>query len=137
MAENASAPKREPEHKANNNRKPENKFEAFQEKGFDGFSEYAKGHIKDTVAYGLLLLGIIWMLFQPLLGGILIGLVAGFYFSNEALRFIKSYKETLNTQGLERAIIAGGVAFAFFIMAPGIFIGAAIMVGLKILLKAE
>jgi hypothetical protein len=99
--------------------------------------DYAKHNTKDTVAYILLLFGLIWMLFLPLQGGILVGLVVGFYFSKELLGFIKEYNHFVEDQGYAKSIILGGGLLALFILAPGIFLGVAIMVGLKYLFRAD
>lgn len=98
---------------------------------------YAQTHTKDTIAYILLILGILWTFFSSLYGGILIGLVVGFYFSKEISFLLKSYTEFVERIGTSRSLILGGAAIAFFIAAPGIFIGMAIMVGLKIALRAD
>jgi hypothetical protein len=103
----------------------------------DNLMSYAKTHIQDTVAYILLVSGIIWIFFNSFYGGILVGLIAGFYFAQEVLEIINSFDRFLDKKGMAKNLILAGTLLALFILAPGIFIGAAIMVGVKYLLKSE
>lgn len=103
----------------------------------DNLIQYAQNNVQDTIAYALMAIGIIWTFFHGFYGGILIGLVAGFYFSKEIVKLIKNYNDFIEEQGTARSLIAGGTALALFIAAPGIFIGAAIMIGLKVMLRAD
>lgn len=103
----------------------------------ESFLEYARTNTQDTIAYALMIIGLIWFLIHGFSGGILIGLVAGFYFSRELTELLKSYNEFIEAQGIPRSLILGGTLVALFIAAPGVFVGAAIMVGLKIMLRAD
>lgn len=96
---------------------------------------YAKTNTQDTIAYVLLLLGIIWIFLNSFYGGILVGLVAGWYYGTELITFAKNANETINVMGIPRALVLGLTLVAFFILAPGIFIGAAIAAGIKQVLK--
>lgn len=98
---------------------------------------YAQNNTQDTIAYVLLLFGVIWMFFQGFYGGVLVGLIVGFYFFKELIQFVRGLNHYIEEQGLAKSIILGGGLFALFVMAPGIFVGTAIMVGLKFMLKAE
>jgi len=104
---------------------------------FEGLFEYAQAHTADTIAYLLMIAGIIWILFQNFYGGVLVGLVAGYYFHREVIQLVKSFEQFIEEQGLARSLIMGGTLFALFIMAPGIFVGAAIMIGLMLIIKKE
>lgn len=99
--------------------------------------DYARGHTQDTLAYVILVVGILWSLFQGLYGGLIVGLVAGYYFSKELTPFFKSYQKYIEELGTARSLIFGGTLLALFIAAPGIFIGVALMIGLKILLRLD
>jgi hypothetical protein len=103
----------------------------------DHIIKYAQSNTQDTIAFALLLLGILWSLFHGFYGGVLVGLVAGFYFSREILELIKSYNDFVKEQGTPRTLILGGTLLALFIAAPGFFVGLAIMVGLKIMLRTD
>ncbi|CCB91643.1 putative membrane protein [Waddlia chondrophila 2032/99] len=106
-------------------------------KNIESILEYARNNTKDTVAFVLLIIGILWMLGQPFNGGILVGLVVGFYFSKEFISYVKDFNSHLEEQGLAKTVILGGGALALFFLAPGIFIGVAVMAALKYLLKSE
>jgi len=98
---------------------------------------YAQAHTKDTVAYVLLILGIVWFFFHSFYGGLLIGVVSGFYFTDELMQFLKSVNDLVEEQGIARSLICGGTLLAFFIAAPGIFIGAAIVVAMTQLINPK
>lgn len=104
---------------------------------FESVLNYAKTHTQETVAYILIAIGLIWMIFNHFYGGILVGLVVGFYFSKEILHVIRSFNQFQEEQGTARTVILGLTLLALFLLAPGIFIGAAIMAGLKFMLRAD
>lgn len=103
----------------------------------EGLMSYAKTHTQDSIAFILLGLGIIWIFFNPFYGGILVGLVAGYYFAPEVLKIINTFDRFLNKEGAPKNLILAGTLLALFILAPGVFIGAAIIIGVKYLLKSE
>ncbi|NGX41904.1 MAG: hypothetical protein K940chlam7_00178 [Chlamydiae bacterium] len=142
MVEKLEDSDKETEEKEEKKEEPKTKFtETFEalkkNENIESMISYTKTHTTDTIAYVLIILGIVWMLFQPQWGGMLVGLVAGFYFSKEVVSLIKSFNEFVEEQGVARSLILGGVVIAFFLMNYGFFIGAAIMIGLKVMLKAE
>ncbi len=96
---------------------------------------YFKNHTRETISYVLLILGLLLLFFEPVYGGLLIGIVAGIFFGNEIVSFIKNWKTTINSQSqyseVARNLILAGLALAFFISAPAIFLGAAISIGIK------
>lgn len=108
-----------------------------QNENIESLMNYAKNNVQDTVAYILMIFGILWMFFQWFYGGLLIGLVTGFYFSKELIHLIKFFNDFVEEQGVSRSLILGGLAVALFFSNPGIFIGIGIMVGLKVMLKQE
>lgn len=95
----------------------------------DDIVTYAKTHTKDTIAYVLIVLGIVWLFFKPFYAGLLIGAVVGFYFAKEISAQIKSANDYIEQQGMAKSLILGGTLLALFISAPGIFIGVATVVG--------
>lgn len=127
----------ETEEKDENNRFSETIENLKKNKNVDSLLTYAQNNTQDTVAFILLIIGILWMLAQPFNGGVLVGLVVGFYFSRELIGFVKNFNGYMEDHGYAKAIILGGGALALFVLAPGIFIGIAIMTALKFLLKAE
>ncbi|EFB40298.1 hypothetical protein [Parachlamydia acanthamoebae] len=97
----------------------------------DTFYGFAKKNTRDTAAYVLLLIGIIWSFFNSFYGGVLVGLVAGAYYSEEILTFIKSIKEEIEEYGTASSLILAGTLLAFFVASPGIFLGGTIVIALK------
>lgn len=94
-------------------------------------SNYFQPSTKDMIAYVLLILGIILLFVSHLYGGALIGIVAGVYFSNEIIGLLKNANHLIEEQGLARSLILAGLALAFFISAPAIFVGAALVIALR------
>lgn len=129
----------EPERKEdeNGNRFSETIENLKKNKKVDSVLEYARHNTRDTVAFALLIIGILWMLGQPFNGGVLIGLVVGFYFSKELIGYVRDFNSYLEEQGPAKTVILGGGALALFFLAPGIFIGVAVMAALKYLLKSD
>lgn len=107
--------------------------DTFEKLKQEGLYTYAKSNTRDTIAYILLVIGLILLFFAPFYGGILIGLVIGLYFANEILAIVTNINEFIDRQGAVRSLILGALALAFLIAAPSIFIGAAITVLAKFL----
>jgi ABC-type multidrug transport system fused ATPase/permease subunit len=108
-------------------REEKNKFEG----KIESFYDYAKQNKWDTTAYVVLLLGLILMFFIPFIGSLLVGLIAGLYFSKEIVYAAKNAKQLIYEAGNVRSLVFLGTALAFLIAAPGIFIGAAIVASIK------
>lgn len=102
-----------------------------ENKNTDNLIDYFKTHARETTAYILLVLGILLLFFNPLIGGILVGIITGIYFGDEILDYILNWKKRSQNQGIARHLISAGIALAFFISAPAIFLGAAIAIGIK------
>ncbi|MCB1118345.1 MAG: hypothetical protein KDK65_00125 [Chlamydiia bacterium] len=99
--------------------------------------EFAQSNTRDTIAYILMIVGIVLFLFQPHYGGTIIGFLGGLYFSTEILAIVRSFNTHLDHTGLVKSLIAGGVLLGLLIAAPSIFIGCAIAVAAKFLLVPE
>lgn len=84
---------------------------------------YAKANTKDTIAYILLIIGLILLFFHPHYGGFLIGIIAGLYFSEETIFIATHFNELINEQGLVRVLVLAALLVGLFIMAPAIFLG--------------
>lgn len=108
-----------------------------QNEQIESLYRYAQDNTRDTVAYVLLILGIIFLFFKPLWGGALIGLVVGIYLYNEIITLIKNINGFIEEQGMVRSLVLGGMFLGFFISAPMIFVGAAIGLGFKHLIGSK
>jgi hypothetical protein len=96
---------------------------------------YAKNNTQDTIAYILMLFGIIWIFINSFYGGILVGLVTGWYYGTDIVAYVKNANQMIDELGVPRALVLGLTLVAFFVLAPGIFIGAAITSAIKQVLK--
>lgn len=97
--------------------------------------EYLKGNYRETLAYALLIIGILLIFFAPGYGELIVGLIAGIYFNTEIIAYFIQWKSGIYTKDVSRHLISAGVIIAFFIVAPVIFLGIAIAVALKQLLS--
>lgn len=101
----------------------------------DNLVDYFKEHSRETISYILLLVGILMIIPWPLYGGILVGIVGGIYFGDAIIDYIKSWKSSVSSTSsyniISRHIVLLGIAIAFFLTSPAIFIGAAIAIGIK------
>ena len=129
--------------------KNDDKKESFQSKlsdtfenlkkseNFENFYQYATHNVRDTIAYALLIVALVLLLFVPFWGGLIIGLVGGVYFSDEIISMVQNFNTIIEQQGISRSVILGVTLLAFFISAPAIFIGAAVAMGIKRLFVPE
>ena len=99
----------------------------------DHVVEHLKNHPREVISFVILVVGIILLFFQPVIGGILVGLIAGIYFSDEIISYIADWSRDVDEYAFTKHIICFGIALAFFIAAPAIFVGIAIAIGIKLL----
>lgn len=98
----------------------------------DDLLTYFQNHMRETIAYVLLLVGILLLFFYNVYGGIIVGIIAGIYFGDDIINRISQAKNDIaQSKGIPHHLIAAGIAVAFFIEAPAIFLGAAIAIGVK------
>jgi hypothetical protein len=95
-------------------------------KNLEGAIEYAQSNKRDTVAYVLLALGVFWLLFQPFYGGLLVGFIAGVYFSKDLAKFARDLPNCVEIFGFTKSVVAGATFLALLLLSPGILVGAAI-----------
>jgi membrane-bound ClpP family serine protease len=103
----------------------------------DSLYKYAQDNTRDTVAYILLILGIILLFFKHLWGGALIGIIVGIYLYDEIMAIVQNLNGFIEEQGMVRSLVLAGVVLGFFISAPMIFIGGAVGLGIKHLVGNE
>lgn len=106
-----------------------------EEKGFTRGNDvwsYAKMNRDQTITYVLLVLGLLLLLFvNGFLGGLIIGMVAGYYFASEIISYIRNIGHIVKGQDQLRYIVITAVLLGLFISAPSIFIGALIVAAFK------
>lgn len=103
----------------------------------EGIYNYASSNTRDTVAYILMIVGIVLLFTNTFYGGLLVGLIFGYYFSQELLKYSRSINDLIEEQGMVRSLIFGGLLLALFISAPAIFIGTGLAIVLKQILSPE
>lgn len=101
----------------------------------DSVVSYAQEHTIDTIAYVILLIGLIWMFTNPFVGAGIVGLVIGYYFSKELVDLVKGANSKIEEHGLAKSIVFAGAALLLLWNLPGLVIGAAIAASLSVVLK--
>lgn len=101
----------------------------------DNLVDYFKDHSRETISYILLIAGILMIIPWPFYGGLLVGIVGGIYFGDAIINYIKNWKGNVSSTGnysvTSRHLVLLGVAIAFFLTSPAIYIGAAVAIGIK------
>ena len=90
---------------------------------------------RDTVAYVVLVLGLLLLPWLPLYGGALVGIVFGVYFSDEMLNRVKGFRSFLEKEGMAKSMVCAGAVLALLITVPTLVLGAVAAVGVLTLLK--
>lgn len=98
---------------------------------------YAKSNQRDTLSYVVMVGGIIISFFRPWIGGALIGLIIGLYFADEIVNFLLNFRAFIDEKGLVKALILVGALIALFVIAPTIFLAAAALIGLKLVINPK
>lgn len=105
-------------------------------KRMDELYRYAVSDKVQTITYILLILGLLLMIFyNNLLGGLIIGMVTGFYFASEIIYAIRNVGQVIGRQDYVRYIVLAAFFLGLFIAAPGIFIGSIIVAAFKQLIE--
>ncbi len=104
---------------------------------YDYKNLFSPSSTRDIVAYILLACGIILMLFQPIYGGLLIGIVTGVYFAPEMIARLRNIEGIIEEEGVARSVILAVLFLALFIALPSVFIGMAIIVAIRLFIKDE
>ena len=87
---------------------------------------------EEIIVYTLLGIALITLLFfNGLLGGLIIGGIAGYYFAEKMIYFLRNVSQTFVGKDQLRYVILSVLGIALFISAPGIFIGALIAAAFK------
>ena len=103
----------------------------------EGIYNYATNNTRDTIAYILMIIGIVLLFSYLFVGGFIVGLIFGLYFSNELTHLLRSLNDLIEFHGMVRSLIFGGLLLALFILAWPIYIGAAVALGAKHILFPE
>ncbi|MDP1880567.1 MAG: hypothetical protein Q8K60_06480 [Parachlamydiaceae bacterium] len=120
--------------------KREEKKDAFEEKVRENLqdardskssalNDYTNYTVHQIITYILLVLGLILFIFNNLIGGLIIGIVVGYYYSNDIIVYLRNFRYL--TSDHLRFVTLIFLLIALFIAAPGIFVGAAIVAAFR------
>lgn len=111
--------------------KPSNDNKGPSNLNADHIISFVKTHSRESIAYVLLVLGIVLLLFDNIYGGILVGIVTGIYFGDNLVNYIVNWKLSLDSKDMTQNIVLAGASVAFLITSPAIFLGIAISIAVK------
>jgi membrane-bound ClpP family serine protease len=101
---------------------------------FETFTDYIKNNTKDSIAYVVMVIGILLMLFDPYspYGELIVGIIFSLYFINELTFVTKNIKDFVEEYGLVKSLVLGGALLALFIKVPFFFIGLAAVIAIQL-----
>lgn len=104
------------------------------ESSFDAFMDYLRDNTKDSIAYVVMVVGILLMLFEPYVpyGSLAVGIIFSLYFGNEISFIVTNIKDFVEEYGLVKSLVLGGTLLALFIKVPFFFIGVAAVIAIKL-----
>lgn len=97
-------------------------FTAYSKKPENIFKNSYKQRINYFI-YALLVAALITMFIFPLVGELLIGIVAGYFFKKEVFYCVSQVDDFFTTQNQLRFAVLSAILISLIIKAPGIFIG--------------
>ena len=91
-----------------------------------------------VATYGLLIIGLLMIVFSNIFGGgLLVGLVGGYHFAPEIAFYLRNIHNIFSTQGQLRAVALAGLILGFLLTTPGIVIGAVIAAAVAHMINGE
>lgn len=94
------------------------------QKTVDKVREYSKKNVADTIAYAILLLGVLLTIFTYHAQGLfIVGLVGGFYFGEEHFAVLQGIVNVDNRNKFFPAVIMVGVLIALLVVALPLVLG--------------
>ncbi len=92
-------------------------------KEIQGLIQFVRENRWESISYVIMFGGLILSIFDPFLGGILVGLILGIYFSQEIIDKSICFKEMIVRDGIFRGFIIIAAVLALLIEAPGLLLG--------------
>ena len=117
------------------NHTKENRSSVEKSRSWTSFWIFMKSHTGDAVAYSLLAAGLVICFFETFVGGMLVGLITGLYFSHTFISAFHHFQELLLKEGIFRGFIIVISLAAGIISAPGLILGALLGAVIRPLLK--
>ncbi|MCE5294439.1 MAG: hypothetical protein LLF94_07490 [Chlamydiales bacterium] len=88
-----------------------------------GFFAFVSDNLWESISYVIMFAGLILSIFNPFIGGSLVGIILGIYFSQEVIDRAMSFKDLIIKEGIFRGFIVIAAVLALFILAPGLVLG--------------
>ncbi len=88
-----------------------------------GAIDVVKNNMGDTIAYAILIGGLLLSFFHPFFGGMPVGFVMGLYFSKKVFLMTAEFREYISHEGIFRGFIIVASIAALAISAPGLCLG--------------
>lgn len=88
-----------------------------------GFMSFVSDNKWESISYVVLFAGLILSIFDPFLGGSLVGVILGIYFSQEIIDRSMAFKELVVREGIFRGFIVIAAVLALLLEAPGLLLG--------------
>lgn len=104
---------------------------------YDALFDYVKENTKDTIAYVLMVIGLLLMLFGVYWGDFLIGVIFSLYFVNEITFALTHTKEFIEEYGLVKSLVLAGTLLGIFFKVPFMFLGIAIVAVIRMFVWPE
>lgn len=106
---------------------------------FDALMDYIKNNTKDSIAYIVMVVGILLMLFDSYApyGGLAVGIIFSLYFASELIFVVTNIKDFIEEYGVVKSLVLGGTLLALFIKAPFFFIGMAAVIAIQLFVWPE
>jgi hypothetical protein len=89
----------------------------------ENFFQFLKKNKWEIFAYVVLIIGLLLTIYEPFIGGLLVGAILGIYFSEKTKDALSGFKDFLSHEGIFRGFILVAGAIALFIASPGLCIG--------------
>lgn len=99
------------------------------------FFNWIKERWLECIAALLMILGLIFAIFQPHTGGALVGLGFGLIFYDEIHLFFSKIKEYATKSGLFKTLMLSGVFLFLLISTPGFVIASLVALAIMVLLQ--
>lgn len=85
--------------------------------------DMAKNNIGDTIAYVILIVGLMFSFFHSFYGGLPVGFIMGLYFSKKVTELSNQFRDFISHEGIFRGFIVVASLAALVISAPGLCLG--------------
>lgn len=97
------------------------------------FGSWAAVHKGDTLAYAVLLIGLILSLIKPWVGHGLVGIVVGIYFAAPVIFWVRNYSEVIEKNWPSKLVALVGALLFLLIVAPMFLVGVALSAAFRVL----